>query len=71
MTRYAFASWEEREANNELKAGLFGIVRPVLSTTTSLGFIAVISFSLGAMSASGMRDLKSERRFPWLQNCPW
>ena len=64
MTRYALASWEEREANNELKAGLLGIDRPVLTTTTALDILAVTSCSLGVMSASGMRDLKSEKRFP-------
>ena len=64
MTRYAFASWEEREANNELKAGLLGIDRPMLSTTTALDIPVVTSCSLGVMSASGMRDLKSEKKFP-------
>ena len=71
MTRYALVSWGEREANNELKAGLLGSDRPESSTTAALDHgTAVISFCTGVMSASRIRDLKSERRFPRLQNCP-
>ena len=68
MTRYALVSWEEREANNELKAGLLGMDRPVLSITAALlrhGHHATVIFCcFGVMSASEMQDLKSERRFP-------
>ena len=57
--------WGEREANNELKAGLLGRDRPELSTTAALDHDgAVISFCTGVMSASRMRNLKSEKRFP-------
>ena len=61
----------EGEANNELKAGLLGRDRPELSTTAPLDHdTAVISFCTGVMSAFEMQDLKSEKIFPWLQNCP-
>ena len=63
MTRYASVSRGKREANNELKAGFLGSDRPVLFTTTALN-VGIISGSLGVMSASGMQDLKSEKRFP-------
>ena len=56
-----------REAKNELKAGLFGSDKAVLSTIPPE---PVIVFHLGVMSASEMRDLTSEKRFPRLQNCP-
>ena len=64
MTRYALVSWGEREANNELKVGLLGRDRPVLSITAALRPTAVILCCLGVMSASEMQDLKSEKRFP-------
>ena len=60
MTRYASISRGAREAKNELKAGLFGSDEPVLSTILSPATV----FCLGVMSASEMRDLKSEKRFP-------
>ena len=63
-------SWGEREANNELKAELLGSDRTVLSTTGALVDGTITLHFLGVMSASQMRDLKSEKRFPWLQNCP-
>ena len=68
-------SWGEREANNELKAGLLGRDRPALSITAALLLCngrrtTAILCCLGVMSASEMQDLKSEKRFPWLQNCP-
>ena len=72
MTRYALVSWGEREANNELKAGLLGRDRHVLSITAALLLHhrrRILCF-LGVMSASEMQDLKSEQIFPWLQNCP-
>ena len=50
---------------NEWKIGLFGSDRHVLSTTRNLeNAPALAFFSLGVTSASGMRDLKSEKRFP-------
>ena len=49
-----------REAKNELKAGLRGSDKSVLSTTPW----PVIVFCLGEMSVSEMRDPKSEKRFP-------
>ena len=60
MTRYAFMSRGAREAKNELKAGLLGSDKSVLSTTPR----PVIVFCLGEMSVSEMRDPKSEKRFP-------
>ena len=58
--RYELLSRWEREANNELKAGLLGSDRPIVSTIQS----PVTRFCLGVMSASEMRDLSSEKRFP-------
>ena len=55
-----------RVAKNELKAGLLGSDKSVLSTTPW----PVIVFCLGEMSASDMKDPKSEKMFPRLQNCP-
>ena len=49
-----------RVAKNELKAGLLGSDKSMLSTTTW----PVIVFCFGEMSASEMRDPKSEKRFP-------
>ena len=55
----------EREANTELKTGLFGSDEPV--STTPRPFTA---FCLGVMSTSEVRDLSSEKRFPSMQKYP-
>ena len=56
---------------NEWKIGLLGSDRHVLSTTRDLGNLIALTFcSLGVMSASGMWDLKSEKRFPCLHKSP-
>ena len=57
-----------REAKNELKAGLFGSDKPVWWVLSQRKLVTVIW--LEVMSSSEMRDLESEKRFPWLQNCP-
>ena len=51
-----------REAKNELKAGLFGSDESVMSTISALSSVTV--FCLGVMSASEIRNLRSEKRFP-------
>ena len=62
MTRYASMSRGEREAKSELKEGLFGSDKTMASFPKKLESVAV--FCLGVMSASEMRKLKSEKRFP-------
>ena len=64
MTTYALVGWGEREAINEWKVGFLGRDRHVLSTSIDSGKAERAFCSLGATSASGMWDLKSERRFP-------
>ena len=65
MTRYALVRWGKREVNNELKEGLLGSDRLVLSTTSALDHGTVVTaFCIGVRSASGILDLKSEKRFP-------
>ena len=59
MMRYELVSRGAREAKNELKAGLFGTDEPVVTKPSPTTL-----FCLGVMSASEMRGLKSERRFP-------
>ena len=56
-----------REAKNELKAGLFGSDKP-WGDLSQRKPVTVIC--LEVVSSSEMRDLESEKRFPWLQNCP-
>ena len=71
MTTYALVSRGEREAINEWKVGLLGSDRHVLSTTRDLRNLVALTFcSLGVTSASGMWDLKSEKRFPCLHKSP-
>ena len=72
MTTYALVSRGEREAINEWKVGLLGSDRHGLSTTRDLSsnLIAPTFCSLGVRSASGMWDLKSEKRFPCLHKSP-
>ena len=65
MTRYELVSRGAREVKNELKTGLSGSDESVLPTTPR----PVTVFCLEVMSASRMRDLKSEKRFPSQQNC--
>ena len=60
VTRYELVSRGAREANNDLKAGLFGSNEPVASLTSK----PVTFFCPGVMSASEIRNLKSEKRFP-------
>ena len=60
MTRYELVSRGAREAKNESKAGLFGS-NETLAVIRSFPDAVVC---LGVMSASEMRDLKSEKRFP-------
>ena len=68
MTRYASMSRGAREAKNELKAGLFGSDKPMGWVLSQRKSVTVIC--LGVVSSSEMRDLESEKRFPWLQNYP-
>ena len=49
-----------REAKNELKAGLFESDSTVLSTMPK----PVTVFCLGVVYASGMKESKTEKRFP-------
>ena len=57
---------------NEWKVGLLGSDRHVLPATRELccEFHVIAFVSLGVTSASGMRDLKSERRFPCSHKAP-
>ena len=60
MTRYASMSRGAREAKNELKVGLFGSDKPVLSIMPGPATVSC----LGVMSVPEMRDPKSAKRFP-------
>ena len=66
MTRYELVSGGAREANNELKTGLFGSDKSVSTTPRA----QVTVFCLGVMSTSEVSDLSPEKMFPSLQKCP-
>ena len=60
VTRYELVSRKAREANVELKAGLFGSDE----TSMNLASLSRPIVFLGVMFASEMRDLQSDKIFP-------